>query len=254
LWDPTQVQIYKVSQGVPGAVEVICQLLVKKGFTILYLLDDMNLRGSAIYIAWKYFNYDIQRLCDGLDDRAEEMIAYINSKMQQDWDGHLEEWMQAKAKGAGRERVLRLSKLSTRSKLLALLMSDGSSVIVGLCVHILEYGHEDLGLPGEEFLKMLDDMNLFGNVLMAVYLSYCKCGLYTLYSLVRSKHPEMIKWARKKFPLVVKGGGASVFPLLNKIKNYEEMYQELLISTKDLNPFDHAMIILRRKEKTLEFK
>lgn len=136
-------------------------------------------------------------------------------------------------------------------------------MIVSICVDILEYGKRDFGVSGEEILQNLDDMNIFGGNLMAIYLQFCRSQMYTLVYCALSRSEKLVEWAKTRYPLVVRSGAgmfavlvrgihslaASVFPLLESVTNYREMLDELMLNSKDLNPFDYAMLLVRKKDK-----
>lgn len=72
----------KMSEGNPGATTVMAQLLKHDpdmGFMYLRHLDDMNLRGSAIWVAFKdHCGSDIAKLVQCLTNRDPALIATVN--------------------------------------------------------------------------------------------------------------------------------------------------------------------------------
>ena len=70
-----------MAEGNPGAVSVLGQLLQKDwGLIVILHLDDMNIRGSQIWIAYKdYCKEDIDKLKEAVIKRDPLMIAEINN-------------------------------------------------------------------------------------------------------------------------------------------------------------------------------
>lgn len=76
--------IYKISEGVPGAMVGIAKLMKsdKEGFMLLLGLDDMNIRGSQIWEAYKYlYNEDANKFAEAVKNRDEKMVNFINEEM-----------------------------------------------------------------------------------------------------------------------------------------------------------------------------
>ena len=76
--------IYKISEGVPGAIVPITELMKsqEKGFLLLLSLDDMNIRGSQIWEAYKYlYNEDIEKFAKAIQNRDPKMIEFINQEL-----------------------------------------------------------------------------------------------------------------------------------------------------------------------------
>ena len=68
-----------MSEGNPGALHVICDLLKAKDIFSILGLDDMNLRGSLIWLAYKdYCKCDLPQLIGAISSRDPEMVAFIN--------------------------------------------------------------------------------------------------------------------------------------------------------------------------------
>ncbi len=76
--------IYKISEGVPGAIAGITQIMKsdKNGFMLLFGLDDMNIRGSQIWEAYKYlYNEDGKKFAKAVGRRDKNMVDFINQEM-----------------------------------------------------------------------------------------------------------------------------------------------------------------------------
>lgn len=73
-----------MSEGNPGALSVICQILKAdpvEGFMTLLNLDDMNIRGVQIWLGYKdHCGEDIEKFIKCANDRDEDMIATINGE------------------------------------------------------------------------------------------------------------------------------------------------------------------------------
>ena len=71
-----------MSESNPGAISVMSQILEKepvKGIYILLSLDDMNIRGSQIWIGYKdHCKENIETFIKKIDDRDSEMVTTIN--------------------------------------------------------------------------------------------------------------------------------------------------------------------------------
>ena len=71
-----------LSEGNPGAVTVLTEIVkVNPTFGIMELLhfDDMNMRGSQIWVAYKdYCGCDIEKLREAIKARDTEMIEVVN--------------------------------------------------------------------------------------------------------------------------------------------------------------------------------
>lgn len=84
LEDSTFDVIYKISEGLPGAIVGITQLMQsdEAGFMLLLGLDDMNIRGSQVWEAYKYlYNEDGKKFAKAVRDRDKNMIDFINEEM-----------------------------------------------------------------------------------------------------------------------------------------------------------------------------
>lgn len=76
--------IYKISEGVPGAIVGITQLMQadEAGFMLLLGLDDMNIRGSQVWEAYKYlYNEDGKKFAEAVKNRDKNMVDFINQEM-----------------------------------------------------------------------------------------------------------------------------------------------------------------------------
>jgi hypothetical protein len=73
----------QMAEGNLGALSVLTKLAKlpnMEGFGLVLDLDDMNLRGSQIYVAWKYHcNEDLEVFKKAVRDRDEAMIETVNS-------------------------------------------------------------------------------------------------------------------------------------------------------------------------------
>lgn len=75
--------IVSMSEGNPGAVTVIAQLLKDKDMGLIFLLnlDDMNIRGTQIWVGYKdYCKEDIDKFREAVKKRDPEMVAKINAE------------------------------------------------------------------------------------------------------------------------------------------------------------------------------
>ena len=76
--------INKISEGVPGAIVGITQLMQadEAGFMLLLGLDDMNIRGSQIWEAYKYlYKEDGKKFAEAVKNRDEKMVQFINEEL-----------------------------------------------------------------------------------------------------------------------------------------------------------------------------
>lgn len=72
-----------MAEGNPGAVRVMIDILSQQGeegyFTIL-ILNDMNIRGSQLWIAYKdYAEEDLEVFVKAVWERSQEMVDVVNS-------------------------------------------------------------------------------------------------------------------------------------------------------------------------------
>lgn len=78
-----------MAEGNPGALNVIIELLKRGPDGIIYLLhlDDMNIRGSQIWIAFKYYcRHSVAELIECIVNRDEKMIDKVNELNQAQGD------------------------------------------------------------------------------------------------------------------------------------------------------------------------
>jgi len=70
----------KMSEGNPGAISVLGRLMiVPTGLMSILDLDDMNIRGSQIWVAYKdYCGEDIDILTHSLTSRDGDMVKCVN--------------------------------------------------------------------------------------------------------------------------------------------------------------------------------
>ena len=76
--------VYKISEGVPGAIVGMAELVKsdETGFVLLTVLDDMNIRGSQIWQAYKYlYNEDGKKFAEAVKSRDKKMVEFINEEM-----------------------------------------------------------------------------------------------------------------------------------------------------------------------------
>lgn len=73
-----------MSEGNPGAATVLSRIMNKcdAGAMSIFDLDDMNIRGAQIWVAFKYVcNEDLNMLCEKLKKRDPSMVEAINKEM-----------------------------------------------------------------------------------------------------------------------------------------------------------------------------
>lgn len=76
--------IYKMSEGLPGTIVVITELMKsdEAGVMLLLGLDDMNIRGSQVWEAYKYlYNEDGKKFADAVRKRDKKMVDFINEEL-----------------------------------------------------------------------------------------------------------------------------------------------------------------------------
>lgn len=73
-----------MSEGNPGAASVLAKLMQKyneMGFMAALHLDDMNMRGSQIWVGYKdYCGQDLEKFFAALTSRDPAMVAKVNEK------------------------------------------------------------------------------------------------------------------------------------------------------------------------------
>ena len=89
MQDTARSALLKLSEGNPGALRVLCDLLRREDGTMLLLhADDMGLRGSSVWLGFKDFakeNYDT--FAKALVERDPEMVRVINAAGGNAWTG-----------------------------------------------------------------------------------------------------------------------------------------------------------------------
>lgn len=74
--------LMEMSEGNPGAISVLAQLLEGNpmdGFTSILALDDMNMRGSQIWVGYKdYCGQDIDKFRAAIKSRDQMMVDTVN--------------------------------------------------------------------------------------------------------------------------------------------------------------------------------
>ncbi len=76
--------IYKMTDGIPGAMVGVTELMKsdEAGFMLLLGLDDMNIRESQIWEAYKYlYNEDGKKFAEAVKNRDEKMVQFINEEL-----------------------------------------------------------------------------------------------------------------------------------------------------------------------------
>ena len=76
--------IMKMTDGLPGAIVGLTSLLKadKTGGMLLLGLDDMNIRGSQIWEAYKYlYNEDGEKFAKAVGKRDQKMVDFINQEL-----------------------------------------------------------------------------------------------------------------------------------------------------------------------------
>jgi hypothetical protein len=76
--------LFKMSEGNPGALRVLMDILKMNelnGFFLILSLDDMNIRGTQIWVGYKNFcGEDIFKFIEAVTNRSLEMIDLINQE------------------------------------------------------------------------------------------------------------------------------------------------------------------------------
>ena len=74
--------LLKMSEGNPGAATVLAELLKKDGtdgFFAILGLDDMNIRGSQVWVGYKdHCGMDMDRFLKAIKDRDADMVERTN--------------------------------------------------------------------------------------------------------------------------------------------------------------------------------
>ena len=89
--DTLQSSLIKLSQGNPGALRVLCELVKADptaGLISMLDADDMGLRGPAIWVGYKDFaKGDLQVFREALRNRSSEMITVIRQEGYEAYTG-----------------------------------------------------------------------------------------------------------------------------------------------------------------------
>tara|TARA_R110000796_G_scaffold229663_6_gene347095 strand:+ start:3447 stop:3773 length:327 start_codon:yes stop_codon:yes gene_type:complete len=79
--------ICKLSEGNPGATSVLAMIAKEGGDSAIIMmltLDDMNMRGPQIWLAYKdHCGEDIGKLAKALFERDPEMVKTVNANFRQ---------------------------------------------------------------------------------------------------------------------------------------------------------------------------
>ena len=76
-----------MSEGNPGAANVLMELMnnYSAGFMLILNLDDMNIRGPQIWVAYKdHCNCDIDMFCERIKKRDSTIVDAVNAEMKLD--------------------------------------------------------------------------------------------------------------------------------------------------------------------------
>ena len=83
LEDDIFTTFYKMSEGNPGAITAMTQLIKEDPtrFMLILSLDDMNIRGSQIWQVYKYYcEEDVEKFKKVIQDRDADMVQYLNEE------------------------------------------------------------------------------------------------------------------------------------------------------------------------------
>ena len=81
LMASTQEVINQMSEGIIGAIVVMTALITEGHPLLIASLDDMNIRGSQIWIGYKdHCGEDIELFIQCIQDRCPNMIKTINDE------------------------------------------------------------------------------------------------------------------------------------------------------------------------------
>ena len=81
LNDKTSDIIYKMCEGNPGTLNVLMYYAQDfvENMTVILGFDDMNMRGSQIWVAYKDFaGEDFEKLAEAVKRRDPELVAVVN--------------------------------------------------------------------------------------------------------------------------------------------------------------------------------
>lgn len=73
----------QMCEGNPGAIAALSSILTKRedGLLVVLSLDDMNIRGCQIWVAYKdWAGGDVDKLAKGAFDRDQSMIDMVNER------------------------------------------------------------------------------------------------------------------------------------------------------------------------------
>lgn len=102
--DSAEDILYKMSEGNPGAISVLSKLILcyskeidpSKWINIVMDIDDMNIRGSQIWISYKdHCKEDLEEFIKCCIRRDQKMIDEVNK-----WCGKNHEWIAVKNNGS----------------------------------------------------------------------------------------------------------------------------------------------------------
>ena len=83
LQDTTMSACVKLGEGNPGALRVCAQILKenpKDGILDLLHMDDMGMKGPAIWIGFKdYAGQDLTKFIQAIRSRSQEMVSVIRA-------------------------------------------------------------------------------------------------------------------------------------------------------------------------------
>jgi len=98
LSDSTQDTLVKMSEGNPGAISVLMQLLQRDdpaALMTLLSLDDMNMRGPQIWVGYKdHCGSDIELFAEKIGARDQGMVDVVNNECyhpEMEYDGYDEQ-------------------------------------------------------------------------------------------------------------------------------------------------------------------
>jgi len=84
LMGSTQSALIEMSEGNPGAITVLMELIGRDdplAFMTILDLDDMNMRGSQIWVGFKdYCGEDIEKFAQCVRNRNPDMVEVVNSE------------------------------------------------------------------------------------------------------------------------------------------------------------------------------
>ena len=84
LMGSTQAALIEMSEGNPGAITVLMELIGRddpSAFMTILNLDDMNMRGSQIWVGFKdHCGEDIEKFAQCVNDRDPDMVKVVNSE------------------------------------------------------------------------------------------------------------------------------------------------------------------------------